>query len=109
MKLYKPSNKLYLILMTISLIIIGSSLYDSMDSRAFIIKTGLGCGCFASVAVAWMVDYSSCKALKNDLNLKTEYDALAPAYDIIQTMIDAWKNFNITQKELPGKQIRYNE
>ena len=32
--------------------------------------------------------------------VKAEYDALAPEYDIIQAMIDARKEQNITQKEL---------
>ena len=40
------------------------------------------------------------EALKNDPELKAEYDALAPEYDIIQAMIDARKDLNITQKEL---------
>ena len=40
------------------------------------------------------------EALKNNPDLKAEYDALAPEYDIIQAMIDARKGLNITQKEL---------
>lgn len=40
------------------------------------------------------------KSLKKDPELKAEYDALAPEYDIIQAMIDARKGLNITQKEL---------
>ena len=38
--------------------------------------------------------------LKRDSQLKAEYDAMAPEYDIIQAMIDAKKSQNITQKEL---------
>lgn len=38
-------------------------------------------------------------ALK-DPELKAEYDALAPEYDLIQAMIDARVGQNITQKEL---------
>ena len=40
------------------------------------------------------------EALKSNPELKAEYDALAPEYDIIQAMIDARKGLNITQKEL---------
>lgn len=40
------------------------------------------------------------EALKNDPKLKAEYDALAPEYDIIQAMIEARKELNLTQKEL---------
>lgn len=40
------------------------------------------------------------EALKNDPKLKAEYDALAPEYDIIQAMIEARKELNLTQREL---------
>ena len=38
--------------------------------------------------------------LKNNPDLKAEYDALASEYDIIQTMIDEGKAIEITQQEL---------
>ena len=37
-----------------------------------------------------------------DPNLKREYDALQPEYDLIQAMIDVRKKQNITQKQLSG-------
>ena len=40
------------------------------------------------------------EALKNDPELRSEYDALAPEYDIIQALIDARKSRNLTQKQL---------
>lgn len=40
------------------------------------------------------------EALAKDPNLKAEYEALAPEYDIIQALIDARRSMNITQKEL---------
>lgn len=43
-------------------------------------------------------DYKE-KALNNP-KVKAEYDALAPEYDLIQAMIDARVNQNLTQKEL---------
>ena len=43
------------------------------------------------------------EALNNDPELKAEYDALAPEYDIIQVMIDARKELDLTQKELSEK------
>ena len=48
-----------------------------------------------------MSEYSEFKQelLKNPI-VKAEYDALAPEYDVIQAMIDARKEQNITQKEL---------
>ncbi len=42
------------------------------------------------------------KALKNP-DVKREYDALEPEYDIIQAMIDARKDQNLTQKELSDR------
>jgi len=48
------------------------------------------------------IDYRD-NALKNDPELKKEYDALAPEYDIIQALIDARKTQNITQRELSEK------
>ena len=48
-----------------------------------------------------MSEYSDFKQelLKNPA-VKAEYDALAPEYDIIQAMIDARKEQNLTQKDL---------
>ena len=48
-----------------------------------------------------MIKYSEYKkkVLKNP-EVKAEYDALQPEYDIIQAMIDARNYLNITQKEL---------
>ena len=46
-------------------------------------------------------DYKK-KALQNP-EVKKEYDALGPEYDIIQAMIDARKTQNLTQKELSEK------
>ena len=42
------------------------------------------------------------KILQNP-EVKKEYDALEPEYDIIQAMIDARKTQNITQKELSSR------
>ena len=42
------------------------------------------------------------KALKNSA-VKTEYDALQPEFDIIQTMINARNKQHMTQKELSAK------
>ena len=42
-------------------------------------------------------------ALGGNPALKAEYDALAPEYDIIQTLIDARKRQHLTQKQLSEK------
>jgi transcriptional regulator with XRE-family HTH domain len=42
------------------------------------------------------------KVLQNP-EVKKEYDALEPEYDIIQAMIDARKEQNLTQKELSAR------
>ena len=46
-------------------------------------------------------DYKE-KALQNP-DVKSEYDALQPEYDIIQAMINARVDQNITQKELSAR------
>lgn len=48
-----------------------------------------------------MVNYSDYKKqLLKDPELKAEYDALEPEYDIINAMIEARKGLNMTQKDL---------
>lgn len=48
-----------------------------------------------------MTSYDKFKAeLLEDPQVKAEYDALEPEFDIIQAMIDARKKQNLTQKEL---------
>ena len=51
-----------------------------------------------------MSDYKEYKkkALENP-EVKNEYDALGPEYDIIQVMIDARKDQKLTQKELSDR------
>ena len=51
-----------------------------------------------------MSDYKEYKkkALENP-EVKSEYDALGPEYDIIQAMIDARKDQKLTQKELSDR------
>ena len=46
-------------------------------------------------------DYKK-KALQNP-EVKKEYEALAPEYDIIQAMIDARKSQNLTHKDLSDR------
>lgn len=48
-----------------------------------------------------MVNYNDLKKqLLKDSELKAEYDALEPEYDIINAMIEARKGLNMTQKDL---------
>lgn len=48
-----------------------------------------------------MVNYSDYKKqLLKDPELKAEYDALEPEYDIINAMIETRKGLNMTQKDL---------
>lgn len=51
-----------------------------------------------------MREYSAFKKeLLKDSEVRAEYDALEPEYDIIQALIDARKQKGITQKELSEK------
>ncbi len=48
-----------------------------------------------------MSDYQNFKKeLLSDPDVKEEYDALEPEFDIIQAMVDARKEQHLTQKEL---------
>lgn len=48
-----------------------------------------------------MTNYKDFKEqLLQDPEVKAEYDALEPEFDIIQAMIDVRKRLNLTQKEL---------
>lgn len=50
-----------------------------------------------------MSSYREYKAqVLKDPQIKAEYDALQPEFDIIQTLIDARKQLHLTQKELSG-------
>ena len=53
------------------------------------------------MAMSSYKDYKK-RALQN-LEVKAEYDALQPEYDIIQAMIDARVQQNMTQKDLSAK------
>ena len=53
------------------------------------------------MAMSSYKDYKK-RALQN-LEVKAEYDALQPEYDIIQVMIDARVQQNMTQKDLSAK------
>ena len=62
MKSFKPNHILYVCLLLLFLAISLTSLMICMESPWFTIVAGLGCGGFASVLVAWMVDAATCKA-----------------------------------------------
>lgn len=53
------------------------------------------------MAISSYKDYRK-RALQNP-EVKAEYDALQPEYDIIQTMIDARVQQNMTQKDLSAR------
>lgn len=62
MKSFKPNHILYVCLLLLFLVVSLTSLMICMESPWFTIVAGLGCGGFASVLVAWMVDAATCKA-----------------------------------------------
>lgn len=62
MKSFKPNHILYVCLLVLFLAISLTSLMICTASPWFTLVAGLGCGGFASVLVAWMVDAATCKA-----------------------------------------------
>ena len=61
MKPFKANHWIYLCLLLLFLIVSLASLLICMDSPWFTIIAGLGCGGFASVLVAWLIDIATCK------------------------------------------------
>ena len=62
MKSFKSNHILYVCLLLLFLAISLTSLLIYMESPWFTLVAGLGCGGFASVLVAWLVDIVTCKA-----------------------------------------------
>ena len=62
MKSFKPNHILYVCLLLLFLAISLTSLMICIESPWFTIVAGLGCGGFASVLVAWLVDIVTCRA-----------------------------------------------
>jgi len=60
-KYYKTNHRLYIGLLILSCCIVAISFAFPKDSRWFTVVSGLGCGAFASVLVAWLIEYSNCK------------------------------------------------
>ena len=60
-KYYKTNHSLYIKLLILSCCIVAISFAFAKDSRWFTVVSGLGCGAFASVLVAWLIEYSNCK------------------------------------------------
>ena len=61
MKSFKVNNGMYIGLILLFLILCLVSLCICMASPWFTIVAGLGCGGFASVLVAWLIDAANCK------------------------------------------------
>lgn len=60
MKSFKPNHILYVCLLLLFLAISLTSLLICMASPWFTLVAGLGCGGFASVLVAWLIDAAAC-------------------------------------------------
>lgn len=65
MKPFKANHILYVSLILLFLAISLTSLRICMESPWFTLVAGLGCGGFASVLVAWLVDVATCKVNNN--------------------------------------------
>lgn len=58
---FKPNRKLYIWMLSISMMITLCSMFIPQDERCFVIITGVGCGAIASFFVAWLIDEANCK------------------------------------------------
>ena len=62
MKFYKANARIYIPLLITASIIMVVSKAISTDNPWFAIVSGVGCGGFSSVLVAWLVDVANCRA-----------------------------------------------
>lgn len=62
-KKHKVNILLYASLFLLSISIIISSLFFKIDNRWFVLLSGIGCGCFASVLIALLIEISHYKAM----------------------------------------------
>ena len=69
-----PNRKLYIRLLIGAIIVICASLAIPTTSPYFAIITGIGCGGFASIIVAWLIDAANCR--QNALKAKTNRDTI---------------------------------
>lgn len=80
-KIYKPNTILYLLLLAATVLIILSAILLDGCTMWFTIVSGIGCGGFASVLVAWLIDIATCS--RN--NKKAENDQQEIFRDLMQT------------------------
>lgn len=76
---YKVSNKIYVILLSVSVLILITSMFFSQASCALLIKIGdifknLSYGCIASTIVAWLIDCANIRNMNKKAN--NVYDAI---------------------------------
>ena len=62
-KKHKVNKVLYVVLFFVSIVIICISMSFSIDSEWFVVLSGVGCGSFASVLVALLVECFHCKTM----------------------------------------------
>ena len=91
---FKPNNWLYIGLFLFFLIVSLVSVCICMTSPWFTIVAGLGCGGFASVLVAWMVDAATCKANNKKATLYQQEIFSECCVDAYNNHMEHWKKVN---------------
>lgn len=83
MKSFKSNHFLYVCLLLLFLAISLTSFLISMESPWFTLVAGFGCGGFASVLVAWLIDVATCKVnnKKAEFNKKEIFSELISSFE----------------------------
>lgn len=86
-KKHKVNKVLYVVLFFVSIVIICISMSFSIDSEWFVVLSGVGCGSFASVLVALLVECFHCKTMNEkdkqilDFALEDLFESIADYCD----------------------------
>ena len=62
-KKHRVNKFLYVSLFLLSIVVILVSLFFAIDSKWFVLLSGIGCGSFASVLVALLIEIFHCRAM----------------------------------------------
>ena len=94
-KKYKVNKKLYTVLFFVSVVIICLAMFFSTESKWFVMVSGVGCGSFASVVVALLVEYFHCVTM-NKKDKQVLNFALEDLFSSIADYCDRYSYFVVS-------------
>ena len=91
-KKHRINKGLYIVLFFVSIVIICVSMCFSIDSKWFVVLSGVGCGSFASVLVALLVEFFHCKIM-NEKDKQILDFALEDLFESVADYCDGYSYF----------------